>query len=70
MFRSKYEAQPFRRMQLATKKWYFIVINHVYHFLTKSEATIFVDGKLTDSVNLLYPKSELVSKYSTNIVIQ
>jgi len=35
------------------KKWYFIAVSHMYHFIRRSEASLFVDAKLKGTA-LLY----------------
>eukprot|EP01105_Mastigella_eilhardi_P012460 TRINITY_DN284_c3_g1_i1.p1 TRINITY_DN284_c3_g1~~TRINITY_DN284_c3_g1_i1.p1 ORF type:complete len:2297 (+),score=617.95 TRINITY_DN284_c3_g1_i1:955-6891(+) len=50
-----------RRVQLATKKWYFLVITHLYHMVRKSEACFYMDGKLIETVPLLFPKSDVMT---------
>ncbi|KAH3765872.1 beach protein [Pelomyxa schiedti] len=50
------------RLPLNTKRWYFVTVTHAYRFLTKSEVSVFVNGKLTDTSSLVYPKSDNITQ--------
>ena len=41
-------------------QWYFIVLSHTYHFIRRSEFSLYVNGALASSVALNYPKIEKV----------
>eukprot|EP01119_Soliformovum_irregulare_P020183 TRINITY_DN6501_c0_g1_i3.p1 TRINITY_DN6501_c0_g1~~TRINITY_DN6501_c0_g1_i3.p1 ORF type:complete len:1773 (+),score=437.99 TRINITY_DN6501_c0_g1_i3:76-5394(+) len=44
---------------LETKKWYFVCISHQYHRFTRSEVSLYLDGKLCDGKPLAYPRTDL-----------
>jgi hypothetical protein len=38
------------------RRWYFIAVSHVYHFIRRSEAALYVDSKLKCTIALTYPR--------------
>lgn len=42
--------------------WYFLFISHIYHFIRRSEVSLYLNGKLISNHPLNYPKADKVHK--------
>ena len=41
-------------------QWYFLFISHVYHFIRRSEVSMYLNGKLVSVHAVTYPKADKV----------
>ncbi|KAH3756816.1 beach protein [Pelomyxa schiedti] len=55
---SKYASKALQHEYFVTKRWYFLVVSHAYRLIATSEVSLFLNGKLVASANLVYPRAD------------